>query len=198
MNDIEIQDLIKNIKKINCVTYDIRDKYFKDMNYKDIRDWLEKHGIDRHITIDLISAGVIFIVKSKANNKKVLLQIRATEENPRIGVFGGGDEKNEKPEDTIAREIKEEMNLEIKKDELKFIEVVEHDLKYKNGDKAHYKAIVYIAELDEFPTIKLDDESNGIIVISKENYNNFINIKDKSNIQIEKFWEKTIERILEI
>ena len=73
MNDIEIQDLIKNIKKINCVTYDIRDKYFKDMNYKDIRDWLEKHGIDRHITIDLISAGVIFIVKSKANNKKVLL-----------------------------------------------------------------------------------------------------------------------------
>lgn len=198
MNDIEIQDLIKNIKKINCVTYDIRDKYFKDMNYKDIRDWLEKHGIDRHITIDLISAGVIFIVKSKANNKKVLLQIRATEENPRIGVFGGGVEKNEKPEDTIAREIKEEMNLEIKKDELKFIEVVEHDLKYKNGDKAHYKAIVYIAELDEFPTIKLDDESNGIIVISKENYNNFINIKDKSNIQIEKFWEKTIERILEI
>lgn len=198
MNDIEIQDLIKNIKKINCVTYDIRDKYFKDMNYKDIRDWLEKHGIDRHITIDLISAGVIFIVKSKANNKKVLLQIRATEENPRIGVFGGGVEKNEKPEDTIVRELKEEMNLEIKKDELKFIEVVEHDLKYKNGDKAHYKAIVYTTELDEFPTIKLDDESNGIIAISKENYNNFINIKDKSNIQIEKFWEKTVERILEI
>lgn len=198
MNNLEEKELANKIREMNCVTYDIRDEYFKDMNYKDIRDWLEKHGINRHITIDLISAGVIFIVKSKSKNNKVLLQIRATEENPRIGVFGGGVEKNEKPEDTIVRELKEEMNLEIKKDELKFIEVVEHDLKYKNGDKAHYKAIVYIAELDEFPTIKLDDESNGIIAISKENYNNFINIKDNSNIQIEKFWEKTIERILEI
>lgn len=198
MNDIEIQNLIKDIKEANCVTYDIKDKYFKKMNYKEIRDWLEKYGIDRHMTIALKSAGVVFIIRAKSKNDKVLLQIRATEENPRIGVFGGGIENNENPEDTIIRELKEEMNLSVSKEDLQFLEVVEHDLKYKNGDKAHYKASIYTLELKEFPTIKLDDESNGIIAISKENYNNFINVKDEKQLQIEKFWEKTIEKILNI
>lgn len=197
MDNIEKQQLIDEIKKTFHITYDIKNKYFKDMNFIKIRDWLEANGIDRHITIDMKSAGVIFVVKNNYNDK-ILLQIRATEVNPRIGVFGGGIENSESPEDTIKRELKEEMNFCVSKNELKFLEVVEHDLKYKNGDKAHYQASVYTLELKEFPTIKLDDESNGIIAISKENYNNFINIENPKYLQIEKFWEKTIEKILKI
>lgn len=198
MDNLEKQKLIEEIKIAARVTYDIKEKYFKDMNYIEIRNWLEENGIDRHITIDMKSAGVIIIVKSKNKSDKILLQIRSTEEYPRIGVFGGGIEKNENSEDTAIRELKEELKLDILKENLNFFEIVDHNLKYKNGDKAHYQASIYTLELEEFPTIKLDDESTGIIAISRENYKNYVNIDNPKYLQIEKFWENTIEKILNI
>lgn len=198
MNNIELEKLIEVLKKTEHVTYDIKEKYFKGMSFLRIRDWLEQHNLDRHMTIDLKSAGLVFVLKSKNKPDRILLQIRSTEEYPRISIFGGGIEESETAENTLIREIKEELNFKISKSDIKFIEVVEHDLQYKNGDKTHYQASIFTMELNDFPTIKLDDESNGIIVISKETYGNFTNIKNKEHIQIESFWDDVLKKILKI
>ncbi len=56
------------------------------------------------------------------NNNKVLLQLRddKTPINPNMwGFFGGSSENNEKPIETFIREIKEELEIVLKKNEIK-------------------------------------------------------------------------------
>ena len=121
MKNLEEIKLIEKIKKEKCVTFDTREKYFKGKKFKEIRNWLEIHNIDRHITIELKSAGVIILISIPNNKEKVLLQVRATEKN-RLGIFGGGIENDETPIETAIRELKEETGIEAKKEQLEFLE----------------------------------------------------------------------------
>lgn len=196
MKNLEEIKLIEKIKKEKCVTFDTREKYFKGKNFKEIRNWLEIHNIDRHITIELKSAGVIILISIPNNKEKVLLQVRATEKD-RLGIFGGGIENNETPIETAIRELKEETGIEAKKEQLEFLEINEHDLEYENGDKAHYTATIYILRFNEYPKIKLDNESNGILVISKDNFKDYTNVQN-IDLQLHECWKDTISKVLEI
>ena len=138
MENFEEIELVDKIKKEKCVTFNTIENYFSGKNFKEIRDWLEIHNIYRHIAIELKSAGVIILI-SNNNKEKVLLQVRANE-RARLGIFGGGIESNETPIKTAISELREETGIEIKKEQLDFLEINEHDIEYENGDKVHYTA----------------------------------------------------------
>ncbi len=59
MENFEEIELVDKIKKEKCVTFNTIENYFSGKNFKEIRDWLEIHNIDRHIAIELKSAGII-------------------------------------------------------------------------------------------------------------------------------------------
>lgn len=197
MKNLEEIKLIEKIKKEKCVTFDTREKYFKGKKFKEIRNWLEIHNIDRHITIELKSAGVIILISIPNNKEKVLLQVRATEKN-RLGIFGGGIENDETPIETAIRELKEETGIEAKKEQLEFLEINEHDLEYENGDKARYTATLYLFKLNEYPKIKLDNESNGILAVSKDNFKDYTNVQNVNSLQLHECWKDTISKVLGI
>lgn len=52
------------------------------------------------------------------NNKEFLIQKRSKQKNGKYGITSGHVNKMEKAEDAAIREIKEELGLDIKKDEL--------------------------------------------------------------------------------
>lgn len=189
-----MEEIIEKIKEANCVTFEIREKYFKGKNFKEIRQWLEDHGLDRHMCIELRSSGVVVIV-SNGDDKKAILQIRSSEKN-RIGVFGGGVDDNETSKETAIRELKEELSIDVKPEQLKFLCVNDHYLTYINGDKTHYLADVYVLVLDEFPFIKLDFESNGLICLSKETMDDYILPDSETALKINDDWINVIERAL--
>lgn len=189
-----MDELVELLRKSNHITFEIREKYFKEKNYKEIRQWLEEHDLDRHMCIDFRSSGVIPIIINE-NEKKVLLQIRSSEKNA-IGVFGGGVEDNESSKETAIRELKEELSLEVKPEELEFMCVNNHYLTYVNGDMAHYIADVHILRLSEFPYIKLDVESNGVICLSEKNIDDYILPDSDKSLKINKDWINVIMRAL--
>ena len=190
-----MDDLIKRIKENNCVTFEIQDEFFKGKDYIYIRDWLENHDLDRHMIIDKKSAGIIIVIRN-STTQKLLLQIRSTEES-RVGIFGGGIEDNETPINAAIRELKEELNIDVKPEQLEFLSINDHILTYGNGDKVHYMAYMYTLELCEFPAIKLDFESNGVLCVDKDSIKNYINIDREDVFKIHNYWLKDINKVLE-
>lgn len=195
MENITNNELIEKIINEKRVTLEIKEKYFKEKGFKEIRNWLEENNLDRHMKIDVESAGVVIVISNQNEKDKVLVQVRASEKN-RLGIFGGGIEEGETPIEGAIRELKEETGIEVNKEQLDFFEINEHDLEYKNGDKVNYIAHIYTLKLSEYPVIKLDSESNGVIVISKENYGDFANVEDTKVLQLHKCWWNTIDKIL--
>lgn len=190
-----MEELVKKIQEQNCVTFEIQDEFFKGKDYIYIRDWLENHGLDRHMIIDKKSAGVIIVIRN-STTQKLLLQIRSTEES-RVGIFGGGIEDNETPIESAIRELKEELNIDVKPEQLEFLSINNHILTYGNGDKVHYIAHMYVLELSEFPAIKLDFESNGVLYVDRDSIKNYINIDREDVFKIHNYWLKDINKVLE-
>jgi len=190
-----MEELIKKIQEQNCITFEIQDKFFKGKDYIYIRDWLENHGFDRHMIIDKRSVGIIIVIRN-GTSKKLLLQIRSTEES-RVGIFGGGIEDDETPIDSAIRELKEELNIDVKPEQLEFLSINNHILVYSNGDRVHYIAQMYTLELKEFPAIKLDIESNGVLFVDKDSIKSYINIDREDVFKIHNYWLKDINKVLE-
>lgn len=190
-----MEELVKKIQEQNCVTFEIQDEFFKGKDYIYIRDWLENHGLDRHMIIDKKSAGIIIVIRNRTT-QKLLLQIRSTEES-RVGIFGGGIEDNETPIESAIRELKEELNIDVKPEQLEFLSINSHILTYGNGDKVHYIAHMYVLELSEFPAIKLDFESNGVLYVDRDSIKNYINIDREDVFKIHNYWLKDINKVLE-
>ena len=190
-----MEELVKKIQEQNCVTFEIQDEFFKGKDYIYIRDWLENHGFDRHMIIDKKSAGIIIVIRN-STTQKLLLQIRSTEES-RVGIFGGGIEDNETPIESAIRELKEELNIDVKPEQLEFLSINSHILTYGNGDKVHYIAHMYVLELSEFPAIKLDFESNGVLYVDRDSIKNYINIDREDVFKIHNYWLKDINKVLE-
>ncbi len=197
MNNSMYAQAIDEIEKSKCVTLEIREKYFKGKDFKEIRNWLEEQNIDRHTAIEIKSAGILLYISMSNENDKVLVQVRSTEKS-RLGLFGGGIEKDETPIECAIRELKEETGIETCKEQLEFFEINKHNLEYENGDKVNYIAYVYVLKFNEYPQIKLNNESNGIIAISKENYKDFTYIDDTNLLQLHKCWIETIRKVLNI
>lgn len=191
-----MEELIKKIKEVQCVTLDIKRDYFEGKDYQYIRTWLEEHDLNRHMPIESKSSGIIIVIESN-QLKKVLLQIRGTEKS-RIGIFGGGVDNNESSEDTAIRELKEELGLDIKQEQLEYLGRNPHELTYQNGDMVNYLADVFVLKFQEFPFIRLDYESNGVICLDKNSINDYINLKDDNALQIYDYWIDFIYKALDL
>ena len=62
MNNSMYAQAIDEIEKSKCVTLEIREKYFKGKDFKEIRNWLEEQNIDRHTAIEIKSAGILLYI----------------------------------------------------------------------------------------------------------------------------------------
>lgn len=71
-------------------------------------------------------------------------------------------------------------------------------MEYENSDKARYTATLYVLRLNEYPKIKLDNESNGILVISKDNFKDYMNVQNINSLQLHECWKDTISKVLGI
>lgn len=95
----------------------------------------------QHI-IPILQDGAAAIIENEKG--EILLQRRVDDDN--WGLPGGCQEANETFEDTIIREVKEETNLEMEKEDLKMIDVVSGPSRrytYPNGDTVISNTVLY-------------------------------------------------------
>ena len=155
------QQIVELIKSERKLSKEVRLKYFSDKSVKEIRDWFEENGLDRHLPIELNSTEIVVQVPGVG----ILMQIRAADKN-QLGLWGGAIENGETPIDGAIRELYEETGLVVKAEDLAFIELNTHKHQYANGDIALFKSYRFALSLPHMETLKLDDESNGWKVIS--------------------------------
>lgn len=152
--------VIERIKRENGVSADVRKDFFSNMSFQDIRNWLEENNLNRHLAIELTSTEVAVITPDG-----ILLQVRATDSN-QLGMWGGVVLNGESPEDGAVRELKEETGMDVKKEDLEFVEVNRHFHCYDNHDKAVFNCHRFILRLDKTPEVIIDHESNGFKIIN--------------------------------
>ena len=93
------------------------------------------------------------------DKKQILLQRRV--DNDKWGLPGGCQEIGETFEETVIREVKEETNLDVKKEDLKLITIVSGNTRrrqYPNGDVVYNNSALYL--IDKYKgDLKCDEES---------------------------------------
>lgn len=142
------------------VTDALKSKYFPGKSFKEIRDNLEKMGLDRHMILELSSTEIALLTPFG-----VLMQIRPYDNN-QLGMWGGVLEDGEYPEDGAIRELKEETGIEIDKSQLELVELNEHYHQYDNGDQVWYKTFRFCVKFDYVPKIVTDEESAGAVMVA--------------------------------
>ncbi|HIS18157.1 MAG TPA: NUDIX domain-containing protein [Candidatus Coprovivens excrementavium] len=93
------------------------------------------------------------------DKKQILLQRRV--DNDKWGLPGGCQEIGETFEETVIREVKEETNLDVKKEDLKLITIVSGNTRrrqYLNGDIVYNNSALYLIDKYE-GDLKCDEES---------------------------------------
>lgn len=123
---------------------------------------------------------------------KILLQNRKkiSKLGEEWGFFGGGIEKNETPKQALVREIKEELNYEIKEFSFFRTEVFENE-------NHHIEINYYLIPLDNINIRQFDQkEGNGMVFYSLEEAKTLkMNPKDKEVIQALEEFFKTKDKI---
>lgn len=105
----------------------------------------------------LIQDGAAAIIVNEKN--QILLQRRV--DNDRWGLPGGCQEVGETFEETVLREVKEETNLDVKKEDLVLLTVVSGDSRrrqYPNGDIVYNNTVLYVIK-NYSGELKCDEES---------------------------------------
>lgn len=96
------------------------------------------------------------------DKKQILLQRRV--DNDKWGLPGGCQEIGETFEETVIREVKEETNLVVKKEDLKLITIVSGNTRrrqYPNGDVVYNNSALYL--IDKYKgDLKCDEESKAL------------------------------------
>lgn len=154
---------IEGILKDKKITKAVRLKFFYGWGFKQIRDWLEEHGLDRHTAIEFISTEIALVCP-----RGIIMQVRASDNN-KLGLWGGVLNDDEEPEDGAVRELREETGVEIDKSQLVYTGIDEHTHTYANGDMAVFTAHRYIVQLDYVPKIHIEgaaDETSGICYLT--------------------------------
>ena len=105
----------------------------------------------------LIQDGAAAIIVNEKN--QILMQRRV--DNDRWGLPGGCQEVGETFEETVLREVKEETNLDVKKEDLVLLTVVSGNSRrrqYPNGDIVYNNTVLYVIKKYS-GELKCDEES---------------------------------------
>lgn len=152
---------LDEIKETGVISYSIQSKYFPpEWSFGKIRDWLEENDLDRHMPIELSSTEIAICTPFG-----VLMQIRPSD-NDQLGMWGGVLKAGEQPIDGAVRELKEETGIEVKAENLEFIEIDEHEHQYTNGDIAYFMTYRYRLSLNYVPKVTTDEESVGAVMVA--------------------------------
>ncbi len=138
--------------------------------------------------VPIIQNGAAAIIVNE--KKEILLQSRA--DRDKWGLPGGCQAITESLEDTVIREVKEETDLNVKKEDLKLIESVSGESRrndYPNGDTVFNNTNLYY--IDKYTgTLKWDDESKEMKFFSIDNLPENLMDKDLIDVYIEKMIKK--------
>lgn len=129
---------------------------FKGMSVREIRDWMEKNGFDRHVMVELRSTEILIMTP-----KGIMMQVRTADQG-KLGVFGGVLHEDEEPKRGAIREVQEEAGIEIAKSDLKYVGYNEHEHTYSNGDRAFFHTFRYVLKFAGVPKINLNYEASKV------------------------------------
>lgn len=125
---------------------------------------LFRMALDERIChIPFIQTGSAVIIKN--SNDEILLQERT--DNGRWGLPGGCQDLGEDLRDTAVREVYEETNVKLNRDELELIDNISGDSRkrvYPNGDIVYNNTSLYLANItdDQIKNIKWNSESKRL------------------------------------
>ena len=168
MNNNEILDKIRNLsnKDKRALKYEELLSMFNKFNEEEIIELSKIIGYPVFIRLCmneinhkflLIQDGASAIIIN--DKKQILLQRRV--DNDKWGLPGGCQEIGETFEETVIREVKEETNLDVKKENLKLITIVSGNTRrrqYPNGDIVYNNSALYL--IDKYNgDLKCDEES---------------------------------------
>lgn len=152
-------EALKAIREAGVVTSAIWQTYFQGQGYRYIRNWLEEHGLDRHLAMEQRSTEIALVTPFG-----IMMQIRPTDHD-QLGLWGGILTDTETPEDGAIRELREETGLEFPVEALEFMEENDHSHQYANGDKVIFHCYRFKIVLDYVPKIQTDEESTGVYML---------------------------------
>lgn len=168
MNNNEILNKIRNLsnKDKRALKYEELLSMFNKFNEEEIIELSKIIGYPVFIRLCmneinhkflLIQDGASAIIIN--DKKQILLQRRV--DNDKWGLPGGCQEIGETFEETVIREVKEETNLDVKKENLKLITIVSGNTRrrqYPNGDIVYNNSALYL--IDKYNgDLKCDEES---------------------------------------
>lgn len=168
MNNNEILNKIRNLsnKDKRAIKYEELLSMFNNFNEEEIIELSKIIGYPVFIRLCmneinhkflLIQDGASAIIIN--DKKQILLQRRV--DNDKWGLPGGCQEIGETFEETVIREVKEETNLDVKKEDLKLITIVSGNTRrrqYPNGDVVYNNSALYL--IDKYNgDLKCDEES---------------------------------------
>lgn len=156
MNKKELFAHLFGAEGCSIITEYIIHKCFDGMNFREIRDWLEQNGYDRHTTIELRSTEILIVTPDG-----IMMQIR-TADKGKLGAFGGVLRDGEEARECAVRELKEETGLDVNLLDLQYVGYNKHEHVYTNGDKGFFHTYRYVLRLKEVPLMILNDEANGV------------------------------------
>lgn len=150
-------------------------------------------GPDLQHKFVLLQDGAAAVIVNE--NGEILLQSRA--DRDKWGLPGGCQNLEERFEETIIREVKEETNLDVKEEDLKLIAIVSGSSRrneYPNGDVVINNTVFYL--IDKYSgELKWDNESKEMKWFSLDNLP--VNQNDPDLIQIYKDKvQKTFKKVM--
>ena len=101
------------------------------------------------------------------------------------------------PIDVVIKEAKEEVGIDLVKDNIKFICISKDSLDFVNNSKHNEVCHVFICKLDKIPTVKLLDGevSETKIILLSELENDLLDKEKSKNYLPHKHWPQIIEAL---
>lgn len=157
------------------VTIKIRETYFHGMDFKAIRNILERIGINPHTPIEIENVAVLAItpcgVLVLANKQEKIKLIEAEVSS------------SECPAIVAVREFRKRTGINIQKNDIRFKGSYEQSVEDENGDKFFIKTHLYSVKFNQIPQIPTEKLHEVVMV-------DFAILSCQNDV-IKKFWKKS-------